>query len=204
MTSTEEFTAACLASHRRLLATTAGIDEEVARRPSLLPGWTVGHVLTHIARNADGHVRRLEGALRGEDLDRYPGGSASRAADIEAGAGRPAAELVDDVARSAAALEATWARCAAAGWPNGELMASDNWPVTASASRRLREVEIHHSDLGLAYRPEDWPQAYVDWELPGAIEALAGRLAEPGDDRRLLAWLAGRAAAPEVHLRTWP
>ena len=29
-----------------------------------LEGWTVGHVLTHLARNADSHVRMLEAAAR--------------------------------------------------------------------------------------------------------------------------------------------
>jgi len=29
------------------------------RAPSLLPGWTRGHVLSHIARNADGITRTL-------------------------------------------------------------------------------------------------------------------------------------------------
>jgi Mycothiol maleylpyruvate isomerase N-terminal domain len=57
--------ALCGDAHRRLLATAIHVDDEIARRPSRLPGWTVGHVVTHLARNADGHVRRLEGALRG-------------------------------------------------------------------------------------------------------------------------------------------
>ena len=32
-----------------------------ARGPSLLPGWTRGHVLTHIARHADSVIRALQG-----------------------------------------------------------------------------------------------------------------------------------------------
>jgi maleylpyruvate isomerase len=40
-----------------------GLDAEPwheadVRAPSLLPGWTRGHVLSHIARNADGITRR--------------------------------------------------------------------------------------------------------------------------------------------------
>ena len=37
-----------------------------ARQPSLLPGWTRGHVLSHLARNADAMVRTLAGTARGE------------------------------------------------------------------------------------------------------------------------------------------
>jgi len=39
-------------------------------------------------------------------------------------------------------------RSAAAGWPHAELRGHDSWPTTASPSRRLREVEVHHADLG--------------------------------------------------------
>ena len=35
------------------------------RGPSLLPGWTRGHVLTHLARNADGGTRLLGWARTG-------------------------------------------------------------------------------------------------------------------------------------------
>ena len=63
----------CRAAHARLVARVEHIIDEQVRSPSRLPRWTVAHVLTHLARNADGHVRRLEGALHGEDVPRYPG-----------------------------------------------------------------------------------------------------------------------------------
>jgi hypothetical protein len=53
-------------SHARLLAALAPLTDDGARRRSRLPGWTVGHVLTHLARNADSHLRMLEAARRGE------------------------------------------------------------------------------------------------------------------------------------------
>lgn len=65
--------AGCTAAHRRLEATVASVDDATARRPSLLPGWTVGHVLTHVARNAESHVRMLEAALAGQAVEQYPG-----------------------------------------------------------------------------------------------------------------------------------
>ena len=43
-------------SDERLLATARELD---IAAPSLLPGWTRGHVITHIARNADGYVNLL-------------------------------------------------------------------------------------------------------------------------------------------------
>ena len=83
--------------------------DDQARQPSLLPDWTVGHVATHIARNAEGHLRMLRAALDGDVAAMYPGGRAQRSADIEAGAGRAAAELLADVMQTAAELERTWA-----------------------------------------------------------------------------------------------
>jgi maleylpyruvate isomerase len=196
---------ACRASHRRLLATVENLDEATARRPSRLPDWTVGHVLTHIARNADGHTRRLEAALRGEDLPRYPGGVAQRNGEIAEGAGRPAGELSEDVRTSTARLEEVWQRCADAGWDVSiDLLGDDTWPVTESAVRRLREVEVHHVDLGLGYTPGQWPHIYVQWELQHALARLPGRFADPADARAFLAFLLGRAAWPApIELRSW-
>lgn len=186
----------CRSGHRRVIETVNGLDEAAVRRPSLLPGWSVGHVLTHLARNADGHARRLEGALRGEEVPRYPGGPAGRDSDIEAGAARPAGDLAADVASSNERLEEVWTRSADAGWPSRELLADDTWRTPESPWRRLREVEVHHADLGLDYGPEDWPDAYLEWELPRALQTVPGRIADPGDARRFLAWLIGRRGDP--------
>jgi maleylpyruvate isomerase len=185
------------AAHQRLLATVITIDDETVRRPSRLPGWTIGHVVTHIARNADGHTRRLEGALNGIEVARYPGGPEERDSGIEAGARRTARELYEDVDESAKRLEEVWERSAAAGWPNADLLATDRFPTTGSPLRRLREVEVHHVDLGLGYEVTDWPDAYVEWELPVALERLPKRLANDKDAHRMLGWLTGRS--PDLH-----
>ena len=64
----------CRVSHQRLEQAIAALTDEQVSRPSRLPDWSVGHVLTHIARNADSVTRRLQGAARGEIVDQYPGG----------------------------------------------------------------------------------------------------------------------------------
>lgn len=192
------------AAHQRLLATLVTIDDATVGRPSRLPGWTIGHVLTHIARNADGHTRRLEGALNGIEVARYPGGPEQREGEIEAGAERTARQLYEDVDESAKRLEATWERSAAAGWPNAQLLATDRFPTTGSPVRRLREVEVHHVDLGLGYEVTDWPDEYVEWELPLALARLPARLANPKDAHRLLGWLTGRSPNPDgIELPPW-
>ncbi|MFD0823689.1 maleylpyruvate isomerase N-terminal domain-containing protein, partial [Micromonospora zhanjiangensis] len=99
----------------RLLRTAESLDETAARGPSLLPGWSRGHVLTHIARSGDAVVTMLTGARTGERLRGYAS-DAARDADIEAGADRSPAELLTDVRESAARFADAVAAMAPADW----------------------------------------------------------------------------------------
>lgn len=212
-----------LGSHARLRATLAELGDVDPHRPSRLPGWNVGHVLTHLARNADSHVRLLDAAARGEVADQYAGGNEQRAVDIEAGSARSAAALVADVLGSAARLEEAWAVTPDHVWHTGfGRVVSGLWALAELPFRRWREVEMHHVDLGLAYGIGDWPDDYVEIELARAIAGLRTRLRDgaavdigsadtaerwvvPDDgtpalrvtaERRVvLAWLVGRGGA---------
>ncbi len=84
----------------RLLASAAALTDAGAGEPSLLPGWTRGHVLTHVARNGDGLGNLLRWARTGTETPMYASREARRA-DIEAGAGRSAADLAADVQATA-------------------------------------------------------------------------------------------------------
>jgi maleylpyruvate isomerase len=149
-------------------------DEEV-RAPSLLPGWSRGHVLTHLARNADGISRTLSGALRGEVLARYPDGWEGRNADIEAGAPRPSGELLTDVKESAERLDRLLGAVADGdGW---ELPTDDDHPAGHWVLARWREVEIHRVDLAGSYTPDEWPASFVRYLLPVLVDALPKRTA---------------------------
>lgn len=187
--------AGCRAAHERLDAAIRDLTDEQARRPSRLPGWTVGHLLTHLARNADSVVRRLDGAARGEVLSQYEGGREGRAADIEAGAHRSAAELVADVAASSARCDAACAAAAPEVWTRTIVgLAGDEAPAASMAFSRWREVEVHHVDLGLGLEPADWPPELVARWLPDLLATLPART----DPAGLLAWTIGRASAPEL------
>lgn len=200
----ESVLAGCRASHLRLLDTVAGIDEATVRAPSRLEGWTVGHVLTHLARNADSHSQMLRAALRGDAVEQYAGGHHERAEAIEGGADRPAPALRDDVQRSTAELEAAWAVMTPEAWDRHGLSRGEPWPCRTLPFFRWREVEIHHVDAGTGYEPEDWPDEYVGLELPLLLSTVPGRLADGAQQRRLLAWLAGRALAPgELDISRW-
>lgn len=86
----------CRIAHQKLRAVVGDLDDSDVAQPSELPGWTVGHVLTHLARNAEAMCRRIEGAVRSEIVEQYDGGPTGRSAEIEQGAGRRAAEIGQD------------------------------------------------------------------------------------------------------------
>jgi maleylpyruvate isomerase len=216
---------------------TLGLTEEHwtdadMRAPSLLPGWSRGHVLTHLARNADGISSTVSGALRDEIVERYPGGTQQRNADIEAGAGRSALELISDVRDSADRLDRLFAAADAA---NAWDAPCDNRSVGDYVTARWREVEIHWVDVAGSYQPRDWPPAFITYlitdlvskvaertdealrievatdgstttDLPGQSWATPGETATEviGPDWAVAAWLAGRGEVVRDALSSTP
>ena len=185
----------CLAAHAKLADVAAGLSDEIVHRPSLLPEWTVAHVLTHLARNAEAMHRRIEAALRGEQVDQYEGGAEGRAASIEAGARRDARELVADVVDWSQRLDTTFASLPADGWSRMvRSVAGGEYPISALPIRRWREVEIHIVDLNVGPTAADWPDHLVELSLPRLLSGLSRR----ADERELMAWAIGRGPAPEL------
>jgi maleylpyruvate isomerase len=196
-------TASVEASHRRLLDRLASLTDTDVSAPSRLPDWSVGHVLTHIARNADGQRRMMAGAAAGEVRDMYPAGREGRSADIELGAHRSADELRHDIATATAALEAAWASLPAEAWGGRGRMFIGEIAIGDIPFLRQREVEVHHLDLGLGYVSDDWPADYVGDELrrlttlwasrqPMGLTTLPNELLREPEHRRVL-WLLGRS-----------
>ena len=173
----------------RLLTAAAKLDNASVAVPSRLPGWTCGHVLAHLARNADALVNVLEGRPMYES-------ATARDTDIERDAPRPLDVQVADVRESAARFQATGA--APADWSRTVELRNG---VTDSASRvpfrRWVEVELHHVDLGIGYELEDLPAEFVERETDFLAERFAGHPDVPPtrltDGTR--AWRTGREAA---------
>lgn len=185
--------ASCGRSHAALVAWLRDLDAVEPHRPSLLPGWTVGHVLTHLARNADSHRTMLDGRPQ------YPS-AAARDEAIERGARRRWSELVDDATSSVDALDERWAR--ETDWTGTATMSSGSRPRHLLPLLRQREVEVHRVDLGLGYGFDDLPGDYVRRDLR-VLEMLwrarrpMGLTPLPDTALRLpsptrLAWLLGR------------
>ncbi|WP_127934377.1 maleylpyruvate isomerase family mycothiol-dependent enzyme [Nonomuraea polychroma] len=149
----------------RLLATAASLSDADLTAPSLLPGWTRGHVLAHLAQNADSHLNLLTWAKTGVRTPQYAS-YAARAARIEAAATRPAAQLVADVQDGAARLAAAVRDLPEQAWSaQVEGMRPPPHPAWYLLVRRLREVGFHHVDLDAGYGPADWPEPFVNREL---------------------------------------
>jgi maleylpyruvate isomerase len=157
---------------QRLLGTARVIPEPDLRGPSLLPGWTRAHVLTHLARNADAMRNLLIGARSGQERRAYASGQ-EREADIEQGAGRSAKDLAEDVASSAMALRTVMIGLPGDAW-QFPVRVPDSGPFPAEQllTRRLVEVELHHCDLDSGYGPADWPDAFVTMDLPEPVRSL--------------------------------
>ncbi|MGE5287117.1 MAG: maleylpyruvate isomerase family mycothiol-dependent enzyme [Micromonosporaceae bacterium] len=198
---------------QRLLETAAAFSDEEMRSPSLLPAWSRGHVLTHLARNADSTRNLLTWARTGVETPDYPSLEA-RVAAVEAGAGRHAAELAADVRLSAGRL-ATACRL----MPPGAWDRTVRWtiggqgPVRWAVRARFQEILIHHVDLNAGFTAADWPDTFATATLERVVRNFAA-----GDDApamRLHAEETGRwydvrasGGSPEIHgtvraLVTW-
>lgn len=149
----------------RLLDSVRTLDDAAIAEPSLLAGWTRGHVLAHLARNADALGNLLTWARTDVRTPMYASAQA-REDDIERGAARPLtahlADLEESAARFDAAMEALpeARRGFEVEMRNGVVERADRLPM-----RRLTEVELHHVDLGVGHTVEQLSPAFVDSEL---------------------------------------
>ncbi|MGK4579517.1 maleylpyruvate isomerase family mycothiol-dependent enzyme [Kitasatospora sp. HPMI-4] len=162
-------------SGARFTAGLAELTDEEVTAPSALPGWTRGHVITHVARSIDAYLWLLAVAATGaEPAPRTGAEELARA--VREGAGRSAAELAADV-RSRLGLLAEAAEAMPAERWETQVTALAGWrhPAWYTLRRCLRELETHHVDLDIGYRTADWPGPYVTWALDDTLAALAAR-----------------------------
>ncbi|GAB3449932.1 maleylpyruvate isomerase family mycothiol-dependent enzyme [Actinophytocola sediminis] len=183
------------AQTERLVGYVAGLDDKRMREPSRLPGWTRAHVVTHLARNADGLVNLLTWARTGVEHPMYAS-NADRDADIEEGAGRLAQVLVEDVLaandRFAAASErlsdSQWSATVVARLPAP-------FPAARIPVMRLFELWVHTVDLNVGFDFEDIPADNLELALDSAASRHLNRPEGPSVHLRVL--------FPDGEERTW-
>jgi maleylpyruvate isomerase len=221
--------AALSAGQARLRGLLDGFTEDAARAPSALPGWTRGHVLTHVEGVARALARQARYAQRGRLVEVYDGGRPARDAAIEAGHGRSAAALAAAVGDALDEAEASWGAVGPADWQR-PVSYRDGTVLTAGLAW-WRELEIHTADAQLGTGADHWPpqlcvhlvdflsvrvpygtelrltavDADRSWTLgSGEPVAVGGRLTD------VAAWLAGRVpqqpltGGPLPELGSWP
>ncbi len=209
------------ASTEALQHTLAGLTDEQVRGQSLLPGWTRGHVLTHLARNGDAMLNLATWARTGEETPMYASRE-KRDADIEEGAGRPAAALVADVKETHQQLITALRELPESAHAAPIRYARTETDASAIPVMRRKEVEIHHVDLDLDHTLAHLPEDFVEAMLDEVTDDYSARDDAPGfvlvstdDERRwtvapggpevvgsppsLLGWLLGRTDGIGLH-----
>ena len=151
------------AATRRAIRTVDAMAEFQFAEPSLLPGWSRGHVVAHLTLNAEGLAGALEGAREGREVPMYASQEA-RDGDIDSLAGLAPSALLERFLAST-----TQINHAVAELPHDlygariERTPGSDRVFTAGrvGEMRLREVEIHHADLDLDYTFSDWPESFT-------------------------------------------
>lgn len=207
---------------RRLEDAVAELRPAAVTEPSALPGWTRGHVITHVARNADALVNLLTWARTGTPTPMYATPT-QRDADIEADAGRALDEQLDDLRESGRRFTATAAGLSADAW---QALVQNAQGVEMPASKvpwfRTREVWLHLVDLdvgaGVDVIPDDVAAELVRdvarWMSPKLQQAVALRpeghqpvplgpdidtpMTIEGPASHIAGWLTGRTDASRL------
>ena len=187
---------------RQLVEAVSALDPPAVAEPSLLPGWTRGHVLAHLARNADAMVNLLTWARTGEETPMYVSEEA-RDKDIEDGAGRPLAEQLEDLRRSAERFDQAVAAMPPQAWAaQVQTRQGGVLPAAELPAKRLAEIHLHHVDLGIGRGCGDLPDGFAAREVASIIDRLSGHEGIPAvrlhDTGTGETWDIGAAESPDI------
>jgi maleylpyruvate isomerase len=159
---------------QRLVRTVDGLSDPDWAAGSLLPGWTRAHVVAHLALNGEGLAGVLQGVVEGEPVPMYESDE-RRDADIEDLAQAPPADLRARLLASVATFTEAVQAVPSDAWqgrfertPGGRTL-----PIDAIPLLRVREMEIHHVDLGTGYSPGDWPAGFAATVVDGMVTRVA-------------------------------
>jgi maleylpyruvate isomerase len=209
-----------------MLNTVESLDELSVRQPSLLDGWSRAHVITHLARNADGCTNLLIWARTGIEHPMYASGD-DRDDAIEEGAVHSHRLLMEDLAAASERFANSARALPVPAWA-AELYdaAGDPMPAHHTLRIRLLEVWVHTVDLDCDLDFADIPATHAEQLLEDVAQFFGGRPDVPalslevdfGTHRRnwelrgttepssrvsgapgpMLGWLLGRTDAEEL------
>lgn len=158
-----------------LLRLIARLDHQQLAEPSLLPGWTRGHILAHVGYNARALSRLLKWARTGQELPMYSSPE-QRHHEIEYGATLSIDALRSLIVHSDVALSTAWRTLPPDRW-SFPVRTAQGRTVTVSetAWMRAREVWIHAVDLNTGGSFSDFPPLYTDALIGDVIQTWRRR-----------------------------
>lgn len=179
----------------RLNAAVGALGEREVVQPSLLPGWTRAHVVTHLARNADALVNLLIWARTGVEHPMYAS-RADRDADIEEGSKRLAQVLREDLEAACARLDVAAAGLSGSDWQAEVAHRTGRvFPAWEIPTMRLFEAWVHLVDLDVGVGFHD--------VLGDHVERLLERAVLPHAERTEGRRMRVRVELPGGTQRTW-
>ncbi|NYH78372.1 maleylpyruvate isomerase [Actinopolyspora biskrensis] len=205
---THSLIAAVQSATNTLLETVETMDEVSVHAPSSLPGWSRAHVISHLARNADGCVNLLTWARTGVEHPMYPS-RADRDADIAEGSHRNHRLLFEDLAASSGRFFEAARTLPQEAW-NSLVIGAPGKPVPAHEVLRARllEVRVHLVDLDCGFGFEDIPRDDLERLLNDAVRQFGGRPDVPPlsvtidfDDGNSTEWEIGAPHSPRHRVR---
>lgn len=156
-----------------LRRTVDGLGDGAFAEPSALPGWTRGHVVGHVARNAEALHRLTVWAATGEEHPMYADRE-QRAAEIERSSALPASRLRNELSGTAEVLDRALAALTPEQWQSQVRSALGRAiPVAEVPWMRIREVWLHAVDLAAGATMDDLPDGVVDLLLDDVTAALS-------------------------------
>lgn len=211
--------------HEHFLSRLKLVGNEQLGGPSMLPGWSGKHLLSHIGHNAQALARLAHWAATGEETPMYPSPTA-RVEEIEEGALWPTGRLRVFAEDEQAVLSEALDRITGEGWQRGVVTGQGRTvPARTIPWLRSRELWIHACDLPGGGDFADFPRDFtdeliddvltrrrtaqsvelsvraVDRPAPPDEPVPAGVLVE-GSAADLARWLAGRGAASALRTAT--
>ncbi len=207
----------------RLARTVDGLHRDDWAVPSLLPDWTRAHVVAHLALNGEALGNILRGEVDHEPVPQYES-QEQRDADIAELAEAEPAELRERLLGSLTTFTEAVLALPEEAWEGRFARtrgADPTLPLRPIPMMRMREIEIHHADLGCGYSADDWAQPFAELVIDGMVKRLdpeQGFRIAPldtatswdvdgvGDDplvvtgpvRQVAWWLTGREPSPQV------
>ncbi|MEJ7794648.1 MAG: maleylpyruvate isomerase family mycothiol-dependent enzyme [Nocardioides sp.] len=158
---------------QRLVRTVDGFTGDDWSAPSLLPGWSRAHVVAHLALNGEALRDVLVGAVTREPIAMYASAE-ERESDIGELVQADHAELRERLLAVLTTFQDATVAVPDDVWSTRfeRTPGGPTFPLASVPLMRVREIEIHHADLGAGYTADQWPITFAEVVVDGMVKRL--------------------------------